>query len=36
MATSVLVHGGWHGARCWDTVAAGLTGLGERAAELLR
>jgi pimeloyl-ACP methyl ester carboxylesterase len=46
MATLVLVHGGWHGAWCWDRVvplltAAGhtvatptLAGLGERAAEL--
>lgn len=48
MATWVLVHGGWHGAWCWDPVAAALraaghrvltpvlTGLGERAAELDR
>ena len=46
MATLVLVHGGWHGAWCWDRVvplltAAGhtvatptLAGLGDRAAEL--
>lgn len=46
MATYVLVHGGWHGAFCWERVvplltAAGhtvatptLAGLGERAAEL--
>lgn len=46
MATFVLVHGGWHGAWCWDRVvplltAAGhavstptLAGLGDRAAEL--
>src|SRR5512143_1846187 len=46
MANYVLVHGGWHGAWCWDKVvpllrAAGhsvytptLTGLGEQAALL--
>jgi len=45
MTTFVLVHGGWHGAWCWERVvplltAAGhevatptLTGLGDRAAE---
>jgi pimeloyl-ACP methyl ester carboxylesterase len=45
MTTFVLVHGGWHGAWCWERVApilidAGhevatptLTGLGERSAE---
>jgi pimeloyl-ACP methyl ester carboxylesterase len=45
MTSFVLVHGGWHGAWCWDRVvpilsAAGhevatptLTGLGDRAAE---
>ncbi|HEX5164138.1 MAG TPA: alpha/beta hydrolase [Thermomicrobiales bacterium] len=46
MATFVLVHGGWHGAWCWQRVVPLLTavghavetptlaGLGERAAEL--
>ncbi len=46
MATFVLVHGAWHGGRCWRKVipfleAAGhevyaptLTGLAERASEL--
>lgn len=46
MATFVLVHGGWHGAWCWDRVVPilnsaehvvetpTLAGLGERAAEL--
>jgi pimeloyl-ACP methyl ester carboxylesterase len=45
MTSFVLVHGGWHGAWCWERVvplltAAGhhaatptLTGLGDRAAE---
>lgn len=46
MTTFVLVHGGWHGAWCWDRVVPLLTdagnavetptlaGLGERASEL--
>jgi len=30
MTTHVLVHGGWHGAWCWDLVGAELTARGHR------
>ena len=31
MTTFVLVHGGWHGAWCWELLAAELTSRGHRA-----
>ncbi len=34
MTTFVLVHGAWHGAWCWDKVAAELTKAGNRVVTL--